>query len=460
MGKGKLTQGQLNGYAACNLSISFANMLQMSYLTIFMTDYIGIPTAVVATTLLAARFIDLLLSFVSGMIMERLNLPWGKYRSWLLLIRWVVVFSMVCMFFNTSTFPVAARVAISIVGYSLMNMCMGIQMNAISALSPLLAGDNMTDRTRLTARNMQFACVANIAFALITLPIVNMLTPKVGAANAFLIVAIVYSVPCIFGAQLTSHVCKECDPGGVRGNEGGGKGMTIREMLRSIVENRQLLILVVVFTLYMIGMNIIMNLATYYYRYITGDLSNMTIASTITMVVSTVSSLFLPAIGRKIGKKRAMLIGLAIYAFAVFANRFAGPRWQFYAFFAAVAAAGTYFFNTFAALFFIDAGEFYYWKTGKDSRLMSVATYSIATKIAMILGGAIATYGLNGIGFNAGMEITPAFQTQFMTLLGIVPAIFVVAAIVIMAIGYKITDANAAIYAMENQRRAARNQNQ
>ena len=47
-----------------------------------------------------------------------------------------------------------------------------------------------------------------------------------------------------------------------------------------------------------------------------------------------------------------------------------------------------------------------------------------------------------------------------MTLLGIVPAIFVVAAIVIMAIGYKITDANAAIYAMENQRRAARNQNQ
>ena len=78
--------------------------------------------------------------------------------------------------------------------------------------------------------------------------------------------------------------------------------MTIREMLRSIVENRQLLILVVVFTLYMIGMNIIMNLATYYYRYITGDLSNMTIASTITMVVSTISSLFLPAIGRKIGK--------------------------------------------------------------------------------------------------------------------------------------------------------------
>ena len=38
--------------------------------------------------------------------------------------------------------------------------------------------------------------------------------------------------------------------------------------------------------------------------------------------------------------------------------------------------------------------------------------------------------------------------------MGIIPAIFVAAAIVIMAAGYRITDANAAIYAMENQRKA------
>ena len=87
MEKGRLTGAQVNGYAASNLTISFINMLQMSYLTIFMTDYVGVPTAVVATTLLVARFVDLILSLVTGVVMERVRLPWGKYRSWLLLIR-------------------------------------------------------------------------------------------------------------------------------------------------------------------------------------------------------------------------------------------------------------------------------------------------------------------------------------------------------------------------------------
>ncbi len=453
MEKSRLTGAQINGYAACNLSISFANMLQMSYLTIFMTDYVGIPTAVVATTLLVARFVDLLLSLVSGIMMERIRLPWGKYRSWLLLIRWIVVFSMVCMFFNTSTFPIAARVALAFIGYILMNTCMSFQVNSVNSLSPLLAGDNMTDRTRLTARSMQFSCMANIGFALITLPIINALTPKVGGANAFMIVAIIYAVPFIFGVGITNRVCRVCDPGGIKGEVQQGSQMSFKDMMKSIVANRQLLVLFVVFSLYFIATNGIMNLNSYYYRYITGNLSNMTIASTISMVVGTVASLFLPAVGRKIGKKRAMIIGLVIYALSVFINTFAGANWKFYALFAAISTAGTYFFNTFGALFFIDAGEYYFWKTGKDSRLMSVTTYGIATKLGIIMGGAIATFGLNAIGFSAGMEITPVFQRSFMGLLGVIPAVIVVVAILIMTIGYRITDANAAIYAMENQRR-------
>ena len=81
--------------------------------------------------------------------------------------------------------------------------------------------------------------------------------------------------------------------------------------------------------------------------------------------------------------------------------------------------------------------------------------YSVPMKIGMALGGAIATYGLAFIGYHAGMTIDGAFQTKFMFLLSIIPAVLVLIGALIMLIGYKITDEDAARYAAENAARAA-----
>lgn len=450
-----LSPSQVNRYGFYLLTSSLAAMVQMTYFTIFMTDMIGIPAAVVATTLLIARFIDLIIGILSGGIMEKVHLPWGKYRSWLLLLRWVIIFSLVCSFFDTSAWPLAFRVGVSFIGYILLNASMSFTTNAYYALGPALAGVNLGDRNRLSARGAQFMCVAMLITSAATIPLVTFLTPYTGPANAYLVVAVVFGLPYIGGCQMVSNLCRECDPSGKRREQGGPvSAVTLQDMIQSVVQNKQLLVLFLSYTIYYIGMYTISGLGTYYFTYIVGNYMNMSYSMTVTMITGFLSSLVMPRLGGKLGKKRSFVLALIIYAAAYACVYFIGGNWILYTVMGAIGGGAVYMFTGFGVNYFVDCGEYHLYKTGKDTRMIAIAMYSVPMKIGMMLGGAVATYGLAMIGYYAGINVTPEFQTKFMILLSVIPAILVFIGALIMQSGYKITDEDAARYAAENERRA------
>ena len=121
-----------------------------------MTDQLMIDPAVVATTLLVARIIDFVIGVICGGIIEKVRMPWGKYRSWLLVLRWVIVFAIVCSFFDTSGWPMAFRIGVSFIGYILLNVGMSFTTNAYYGLGPALAGANPVSYTHLDVYKRQF----------------------------------------------------------------------------------------------------------------------------------------------------------------------------------------------------------------------------------------------------------------------------------------------------------------
>lgn len=455
----RLTSKQVNLYGFYLLTSSLAAMVQMTYLTIFMTDSIGIPAAVVASTLFVARIIDFFIGVACGGIIEKVRMPWGKYRSWLLVFRWIIVFSLVCSFFDTSSWPLAFKVGLSFIGYFLLNAGMSFTTNAYYALGPALAGANLDDRNRLSARGAQFMCLAMLITSALTVPCVTYLTPIVGNANAYLIVAVVFALPYIAGCQIVSNLCKECDPSGKRGDAGiPVSSVTLKDMVDSVIHNKQLLVLFMAYTIYYIGLYVISGLGTYYFTYIVGDFMKMPVSMTITMITGFIASLIMPAVGSKLGKKRAMVVALVIYALAYACVYFVGGNWLLYTVCGAIGGGAVYLFSSFGANYFIDCGEYHLYKTGKDNRMIAISMFSVPMKIGMALGGAIANYGLAFIGYEFGMTIDAAFTNNFMLLLAIVPAVLVLIGAVIMQVGYKITDEDAVRYAAENAARYSQGQ--
>ncbi len=113
--------------------------------------------------------------------------------------------------------------------------------------------------------------------------------------------------------------------------------------------------------------------------------------------------------------------------------------------------AAMYLFTSFGVNYFIDCGEYGYYKTGQDNRVIAMSMYNIPMKIGFMVGGSLGGYGLAFIGYHAGMAATAEFIDKFLILLGAAPAVLLFIGVAAAHFGYKITDEDAAMYANANQ---------
>ena len=82
-----------------------------------------------------------------------------------------------------------------------------------------------------------------------------------------------------------------------------------------------------------------------------------------------------------------------------------------------------------------------------------MAVMNVPTKIGFAIGGSAVSFGLAFIGYEAGMVVTEKFTTDFMRLIGLVPACLMIIAAAIAFFFYKLTDEQAEFYATENEKR-------
>ena len=451
----RITSRHITAYALYLLGSNLAVMSHMTYQTIFMTDYMGVPIASVSAVLLVARFIDFVVSLICGGIIEKTPFKRGKYRSWILLGRWLVIFSVVCIFFNTSSWPVGFRLGLGFVGEVVLNVTRGCVTNAYYALGPVMAGANMDDRFRLSAVTAKIMPVSMIITSALTLPCINLLAKFVGYEWAYLVVSAAFALPYIWLAGHLCSVAEEFDPDGTGKSESGAPSVTVGDMIRSVVQNKQMLVLVLSYSLYYIGTYVISGLMAYYFRYVVGNFTLMALCSTISMVAGLVTVQFMPSIGKKLGKKRAYVVGLGAYSLIYMMMYFVRGNWIGYIIVGIVAGAFVYLFSSYGANYFVDAGEYYLYETGKDTRAVAVSMFSVPMKVGMMLGNFIGTASLGFIGYEAGMTATPEFITKFMVIMAIVGPAIILVSVAIFALFYKLTDDKAAFYASENAKRAA-----
>jgi len=164
MGK-RLTDAEVNKYAFYTIASGLGIAVPTSYATIFFTDHLLISAGVVATVLLIARIADFFVCLASGPIVQRSNLKWGKYRSWLIILRWVVFLGICLQFTNTSSLPLAARLVIVTLGYFMLHFSMNFIALSQFGILAVMAGTSMEDRTRLSTRSAQAGTIsANFNF--------------------------------------------------------------------------------------------------------------------------------------------------------------------------------------------------------------------------------------------------------------------------------------------------------
>lgn len=154
------------GDASANLIFQVMMILQM----IFYTDTFGISAAAAGMLLFVARFWDAIFDPIMGLIADRTNTRWGKFRPWIL---WTAVpFGiMAFMCFFTPNLSPGGKLLYAYVTYIAFMTVYSMNNLPYSALSGVETSD-IGDRTALSSYRQTCAMLAGVVVQGLALPLV------------------------------------------------------------------------------------------------------------------------------------------------------------------------------------------------------------------------------------------------------------------------------------------------
>ncbi len=145
-----------NGFA-----MYFANMGVVMFLTIFWTDVVLIPAAIVGTIFLFSRILDGFTDILAGAIIHKTKSRFGKARPWLLWMALPTVVT-VSLLFYAPNFSLVGKIAYAAVTYNLFAF-FHLTLAGIAIMSSVaLITQNRAERSKIVMVAMTFSAIASI----------------------------------------------------------------------------------------------------------------------------------------------------------------------------------------------------------------------------------------------------------------------------------------------------------
>ena len=432
--------------------LTLAIMVGFMYLNTFATEVLVIPAGTLAVALGVAKFLDFCFSLFAGAIIEKVKIgKTGKNQSWLYLGRWILAVSIMAEVCNTSSAPMVVRVAVLAVSYTVLNCLMNILQTAYYGVLAAVAGPNMSNRNAMTVNMTRQSTVITIICSFI--PTLVTVLPF-GNWNYF-IVAFVFMIPMPFALGAIAKCADGKDvPVGATASV---NQVSIGDMFGTLLKNPQMLVLFLVFTILYIAQFTYQANYTYYFIYVVGDFTKLTFVTLINAIVGFLAAMVMPKLGAKLGKKMSWVFGFLLMSIALILVSFFGapngvPNLTAYIILMSLMMAGTYTWMPYMVVLYLDAGEYFLYKTGKDTRAIAAGLASPPMKIGMTVGNTLGLALLSAIGFVSGgaFEINTAWISNFMRVTFMLPGLIYLASAIILLVFYKISDKDAAKYAQAN----------
>ncbi|NLW70693.1 MAG: DUF2837 family protein [Eubacteriaceae bacterium] len=462
----KLTNAEVNAYGAFGTLLTFSIWVPTCYLSIFMTTYLGISASVMGTIYLVSMTADIVFSLLAGGLVDSLTFKKGKYLPWINALRWVVMFGSVGQVVNTSAMPLAFRLVVISVCYMAMHGSMNFVATAQSGIVAAVAGSNMEDRIKLTTRSTQISAGASIFLNFGTLPLITFIGKLSGDASlGYTIVGIAYAMFLLIGTVILNKYLGKYDDPALVGSP--GKKFNLADMWRAIAGNDQMVVYALSQFVMQTGMNIVGGMGMYYWMLIMDRYQLSSVSSGLSTCAGFIFSLFIPSIGRKLGKVKSQYVATTVSALSNIAILMLALKSTWYMTAISIVSMATgYLTYGFGINYYLDIGEYGYYKTGKDYRTLCISMSNILMKFGRVGGTSLSGYVLAWIGFdkfnqmmlsgtlNRATEEFAAFSKTFMGVYCLIPLCAQVIGLMIFIFGYKIKDEDAVFYAAENAKKA------
>lgn len=167
----KLSLVEKVGYSAADAAANFVFMTMILFQLNFYTDVFGLTASAAAAVLLWPRLWDAIFDPIMGVLADRTNTRWGKFRPWILwtAVPWCVV--MVLVYTTPKGWNPAAMLAYALITNTLLMTLYSMNNMPYAALGGVITAD-LNERARLNSFRFIAVNIAQFIVGGFTLPLV------------------------------------------------------------------------------------------------------------------------------------------------------------------------------------------------------------------------------------------------------------------------------------------------
>ncbi len=438
----KLSLKEKIGYGFGDAASSMFGKLFSMYLMFFYTDIFGISAVVVGTMFLVTRIWDAAFDPLVGILADRTETKWGKFRPYLL---WMMIpFGIIGVItFSTPAFTASGKIIYAYVTYSLMMMIYSMINVPYASLLGVMSSDGK-ERTTLATFRFIFAFGGSLLVLAAAEPLVDFFSKMGGGPvnlqTGWQLAAVVFAIVAIIFFWFTFSWTRErIKP--------IAEKTSLRHDLKDLWINRPWFILLGAGIASIFFNSIRDGAAIYYFKYYVQTQGAFQINSlnlTITLsslyfvlgqAANIVGVVLAKPVSDRMGKKgtflSAMLLATVFSIFFYFIDR-SNSTLIFIMQFLISLCAGI----TFPLIWsmYADAADYSEWKTKRRATGLIFSASSMSQKFGWTIGGALAGWLLGYYGFKANVEQTQTAQNGIRMMLSFYPAIGTLMGVVFMLI--------------------------
>ena len=448
----KGTAKQALGYGLGAVGKDMVYALVSGFILYYYNDILGISGTFTGVMMMAARVFDAFNDPLMGVVVEKTNTPFGKFRPWIFTGTVTNALILYGMFAMPASLTGTAMLVYASAAYVLWGVTYTLMDIPFWSMIPAITAPGK-ERENLSVIGRTCAAVGYAVPTVLTMLLVVRLGSgeREGFAIFAAAVAVVFVVTELVCVALVREKPAERQ-----------KTATVREMFSALVHNDQAMVVVVGIIVFNASLYLTTQLGVYFFKYDIGNSDLFSLFGTVGGVGQILSMVSLPLLRRRWGGKQILVgaLGVTIAGYlALFALSMAGVR-------AVAPLAATAFViyigfglaTVLTTVFLADTVDYGEYKTGRRNESVVFSMQTFVVKLASAVSVLIAGVGIDLI----GLDDTAAVQTES-TLLGLrllmvaLPVAGLVFSILYFVRKYRLTEAeNARISEALRQREGSK----
>jgi len=431
-------------YGVGDCGFSLMTNVETYYFNFFLTNLAKFSPTTAAFITTVASIVDACLSWVYGAILNSIKpKKWGRYRSWLILLPWIVPFLYAFQFIKIGDGPISIAIIIiaTIVSHFVWNFPWVANVSMIA-----IAGKTPEDRAQLASTRSAWGNLSKLLFSGIQklLPAITaVLAGIIGETNVYAAIAFVLGWVMVVLYYVHFKMFDGYEDVEVSTASVPKKDKTTgADLFRSLLQNPPLIVLMLAdFSKWMFNF-VVNGVAIYYFTYIARNPGFLFWYMLITNGCCVVGSYLAKNIAKKLTVRTTTIASLSFMAVILIIANFVYAQVPIVIALMSIAMFAYGIAYTCTPALYADTIIYAEWKTGKNATGWISGLQNLPLKVGVVFRGivistclALASFNPNIDPADATVELKKGICLAFM----VIPAGALIVAAVLLAIGFKLT---------------------